>query len=71
MLTFEERVLCGNPLQRSGSGSEPDPEPNWEFGPVVNTSYGPTWPGYDLHQGGYGGSQMFPPPQLPSQEPSS
>jgi len=38
MLTFEERVLCGNPLQRSGSGSEPDPEPNREFGPVVNTN---------------------------------
>jgi hypothetical protein len=22
--------------------------------------YGPPWPGYDLHQGGYGRSQMFP-----------
>jgi hypothetical protein len=35
---FEERVLCGNPLQRSGSGSEPDPEPNRAFGPVANTN---------------------------------
>jgi len=26
-------------------------------------SLGPLWPGYDLHQVGYGGSQMFPPPQ--------
>jgi len=40
MLTFEERVLCGNPLQRSGSGSDPDPEPNRDFGPVANTSCG-------------------------------
>jgi len=38
MLTFEERVLCGNPLQRFGSGLEPDPEPTREFGPVANTS---------------------------------
>jgi hypothetical protein len=30
-------------------------------------SYGPRWQGYDLHQGGYGGSQMFPPPQFPGQ----
>ena len=27
MLTFEERVLGGNPLHRFGSGLEPDPEP--------------------------------------------
>jgi len=33
-------------------------------------SYGPPWQGYDLHQGGYGGSQMFPPPQFPEQGPS-
>jgi len=33
------RVFGGNPLQRSSSGSEPDPEPNREFGPVANTSY--------------------------------
>ena len=33
------RVFGGNPLQRSGSGLEPDPEPNREFGPVANTSY--------------------------------
>jgi len=38
MLTFEERVLCGNPLQRFGSGLEPDPEPTREFGPVANTT---------------------------------
>jgi len=31
------RVLCGNPLQRFGSGLEPDPEPIREFGPVANT----------------------------------
>ena len=37
MLTFEERVLYGNPLQRFGSGLEPDPEPTREFGPVANT----------------------------------
>ena len=37
MLTFEERALCGNQLQRSGSGLEPDPAPNREFGPVANT----------------------------------
>jgi len=30
-------------------------------------SYGPQWQGYDLHQGGYGGSQMFPPLQIPGQ----
>jgi len=38
MLTFEERVLCANPLQRLGSGLEPDPEPTREFGPVANTT---------------------------------
>ena len=41
MLTFEERVLCGNPLQRFGSGLEPDPEPTREFGPVANTCVAP------------------------------
>jgi len=30
-------VLCGNLLQRFGSGLEPDLEPNSEFGPVANT----------------------------------
>ena len=30
------RVLCGNPFQRFGSGLEPDPEPNRDFGPVAN-----------------------------------
>ena len=34
-------------------------------------SYGPPWQGYDLHQGGYGGCQMFPPPWFPGQGPSS
>jgi len=43
MLTFEERVLCGNPLQRFGSGLEPDPEPTQEFGPVANTSHIPVY----------------------------
>jgi len=38
MLTFEERVLCGNLLQRNGSGLEPDREPTREFGPVANTN---------------------------------
>ena len=38
MLTFQERVLCGNPLQRFGSGLEPDQEPTREFGPVANTN---------------------------------
>ena len=37
MLTFEGRVLCGNQLQRFGSGLEPDLEPTWESGPVANT----------------------------------
>jgi hypothetical protein len=31
------RVFGGNPLQRSGSGLELDPEPNREFGPVADT----------------------------------
>jgi hypothetical protein len=38
MLTFEEHVWCGKPLQRSGSGLEPEPESNWEIGPVANTN---------------------------------
>jgi len=33
--------------------------------------YGPQWQGYDLHQGGYIGSQMFPPLQIPGERPSS
>jgi len=37
----------------------------------VYPSYGPRWSGYDLHEGGYSGSQMLPPPQLPGQVPSS
>jgi len=32
-------------------------------------SYRPPWQGYDLHQGGYSGSQMFPPSQIPGQWP--
>jgi hypothetical protein len=38
MLTFEERVWCGNQLQQSGSGLELDPQLNQEIGPVANTS---------------------------------
>jgi hypothetical protein len=38
MSTFEKWVLGGNLLQRSGSGSEPDPEQNQEFEPVANTN---------------------------------
>jgi len=34
-------------------------------------SSGPPWQGYDLHQGGYGGSQMFPPLRFPGHGPSS
>jgi len=34
-------------------------------------SYGPPWQGYDLHQGGYSKSQMFPSLQFPGQGPSS
>jgi len=33
-------------------------------------SYLPPWQGYNLHHGGYGGSQMFPPLQFPGQRPS-
>jgi len=46
MLTFEERVLCGNPLQRFGSGLEPDPEPTREFGPGANTTR-EAWRGFN------------------------
>jgi hypothetical protein len=34
-------------------------------------SYGPPWQGYDLHQGGYGESQMFPQQQFQGQGLSS
>jgi len=34
-------------------------------------SYWPPCQGYDLHEGGYGRSQMFPTPQFPGQWPSS
>ena len=34
-------------------------------------SYGPPWQGYDLHQGSYGESQMFPQQQFPGEAPSS
>jgi len=34
-------------------------------------SYGPQWQRYDIHQGGHGGSQMIPPPQIRGQGPSS
>jgi len=39
MLTFEEGVLCGNRLQQSGSGSEPNLEPNREFRPAADTMH--------------------------------
>jgi hypothetical protein len=42
ILTFEEWVLCGNPLQQFGSGLELDPEPTREFGPVANTRHSQT-----------------------------
>ena len=35
---FEERVLCGNPLQLFSSGLESDPEPTQKSGPIANTS---------------------------------
>jgi hypothetical protein len=34
-------------------------------------SYGPLWDGYDRHHGGYGGFQMYSPPQIPGQGPPS
>jgi len=34
-------------------------------------SYGPLWQGYDFPQGGYGGTQVFPPQQFTGQRPSS
>jgi len=34
-------------------------------------SYGLQWQEYDLHQGGYGKSKMFPPQHFPGQGPSS
>jgi len=40
MLSFEELVLCGNPLQRLSSGLEPDPELTREFGPIANLNQG-------------------------------
>jgi hypothetical protein len=38
MLTVEQRVWCGNPVQQFGAGMEPQPEPTPEFGPIANTS---------------------------------
>jgi len=38
MLIFEYGVFCGNPLQLSGYGAEPDTEPNREFGPVADNT---------------------------------
>ena len=38
MLTFEEQVSCGNPLQQFRSGLAPGPELTRQFGPVANTS---------------------------------
>jgi hypothetical protein len=33
------RAFGGNPVQRSGSDSEPAPELNRDFGPIANTTY--------------------------------
>lgn len=41
IFTFEVRVLSGNPLQRFGSRSEPDPEPTREFEPIATTGFPP------------------------------
>jgi len=38
IVDLKYRVFGGNLLQRSGSGLEPDPESNREFGPVANTT---------------------------------
>jgi hypothetical protein len=38
IVELKGRVFVENPLQRAGCGSEPDPEPNREFGPVANTN---------------------------------
>jgi len=35
------------------------------------SSHGPLWEGYNLHQHGYGGSQMFPPAKFPERVPWS
>jgi len=40
MLTFGERVLCGNPLHQFGSRLEPHPDLTREFGLVANTNTG-------------------------------
>jgi hypothetical protein len=37
-LPVEERVFCGNSLQRLGSGLEPDPELTLESGSIANTT---------------------------------
>jgi hypothetical protein len=38
IVMFEGLVWCGIPLQRSSFVSEPDQEPNWEFGHVASTT---------------------------------
>jgi len=40
MVTFEESVLHGNPLQRSRFGPNPEPEPNPQFENFQNPSAG-------------------------------
>jgi hypothetical protein len=37
MLTYDEEILWGNQLQRLGSRSALDPEPNRQFIPHANT----------------------------------
>jgi len=48
------RVFGGHPLERSGSGLEPDPEPDREFGPVANTNGMWSW-GCSGHWNVWGG----------------
>jgi hypothetical protein len=38
MVDLKSWVFGGNPLQRSGSGSEVDPELNAHCGPIANTT---------------------------------
>jgi len=52
-------IIRNNSLQRTTSVSQ-------RF-----LSYGPQWQGYDLHQGGYGGSKVIPPQEFTWQVPSS
>jgi len=55
-----------SPFNMTHNSSEPTTSASQRF-----PRYGPQWQWYDLHQGGYGGSQMFPPHQFPQPGPSS